>query len=68
MINYAGQRNGRYDTPPALHGLRIGVSGAAPSEVRTLVSGKVLKGVAKDGRTWFDLPPVGAFEAIVLPA
>lgn len=68
VINYAGQRNGRYDTPPELHGFRLGVSGNAPSEIRTLVSGKVIRGVAREGRTWFELPPIGAFEAVVLPA
>ncbi|MBL8555601.1 MAG: hypothetical protein JNL41_15115 [Phenylobacterium sp.] len=67
VINYAGQRNGRYDMPPKLHGLRLGVQGAGAG-ARALVGGQALKGVAKDGRTWFDLPPVGAFEAVLIPA
>ncbi|MET0271869.1 MAG: alpha-amylase family protein [Phenylobacterium sp.] len=66
VINYAGQRNGRYDTPPELHGLKVGVAGAAPSQARLLVSGKTVTGVVKDGRTWFELPPLGAFEAVLL--
>lgn len=66
LINYGGQRNGRYDSPPELHGLKLGVGGAAPSPARLLVAGRSIKGVATDGRTWFDLPPLGAFEAIVL--
>lgn len=66
VINYAGQRNGRYDSPPELHGLRVGVAGPAPAQARLLVSGKAVSGVVRDGRTWFDLPPVGAFEAILL--
>ena len=69
VINYAGQRNGRYDTPPDLHGLSIGVRGGKAQEARALVSGQSLRGVqrAGDDRLWFDLPPVGAFEAVVLP-
>ncbi|WP_185665749.1 alpha-amylase family protein [Novosphingobium flavum] len=69
VINYAGQRNGRYDAPPALHGLSIGVAGPAPGQARALVSGVVVQGVTRPGdpgRTWYDLPPVGAFEALLL--
>lgn len=66
VINYAGQRGGRYDTPPALHGLRLGVNGAHAS-ARALVSGITVQGrPGEGGRTWFDLPPVGAFEALVI--
>ena len=71
VINYAGQRNGRYDTPPELHGLSIGVRGAAGGEARALVGGQAIRGVVRPGdpqRTWYDLPPVGAFEAVLLPA
>lgn len=69
VINYAGQRNGRYDTPPDLHGLSVGVKGPATT-ARALVGGQTLKGVkrAGDGRVWFDLPPLGAFEALLLEA
>ena len=67
VINYAGQRNGRYEAPPDLHGLSIGVRGG-PQSARTLVGGQALSAVqrAGDDRTWFELPPVGAFEAILL--
>jgi hypothetical protein len=66
VINYTGQRNGRYDTPPELHGLRLGVKGNG-GQAKCLVSGQPLAGRAGEGgRTWFDLPPVGAFEAIVV--
>lgn len=66
VINYAGQRNGRYDPAPHLHGLSIGMRGEAPAEARALVSGQSVRGVARDGLTWYDLPPVGAFEALLL--
>lgn len=71
VINYAGQRNGRYETPPDLHDLSIGVSVANGGEASLLVSGQTVRGVRRPGdndRMWFDLPPVGAFEAILLPA
>ena len=66
IVNYAGQRNGRYDTAPRLHGMKLGVRGA--SAARALVSGQTIQGqtMAGDERTWFELPPVGAFEAILI--
>lgn len=71
VINYAGQRGGRYDAPPALHGLRLGVAGPAPASVQALVNGVAIEAVKREGdgmRTWYDLPPVGAFEAVLLKA
>ena len=71
VINYAGQRNGRYDTPPRLHGLALGVKAPAGSTARMLVGGQAIKGVARPGdpgRVWFALPPVGAFEAVLIEA
>ncbi len=71
VINYAGQRNGRYDEPPELHGLSIGVRNPMVATAQALVTGQSLTGRQRPGdtdRLWFDLPPVGAFEAIVLPA
>ena len=66
VVNYAGQRNTRYAPPPALHGLRIGVRGPATGSARALVGGRAIVGTAGgDGRTWYDLPPVGAFEAVL---
>ena len=68
MVNYAGQRNTHYAPPPALHGLRLGVRGAV-SGARALVGGQALAGLAAPdatGLTWLDLPPVGAFEAVLL--
>jgi hypothetical protein len=69
VINYTGQRNGRYDAPPELHGLSIGVLNPAAGEVHALVAGRPLRGSRRDGdaeRLWFDLPPVGAFEAVLI--
>lgn len=66
VVNYAGQRNGRYDDAPRLHGLKLGVRGA--SAAQALVTGQSIKGetLAGDDRTWFELPPVGSFEAILI--
>ncbi len=68
VVNYAGQRGGRYDEPPAIHGLRLGVRGAAPVTATALIAGKTLvaRKREQDGLTWFDLPPCGTFEAILL--
>ncbi|MGK6318367.1 alpha-amylase family protein [Sphingomonas sp. DT-204] len=66
IVNYAGQRNGRYDAPPQLHGLSVGVRGTPPAEARALVSGQSVRGVAQDGMIWYELPPVGPFEALLL--
>jgi len=65
VVNYTGQRNGSYDTAPRLHGLRLGVRGPA-GEARALVGGQALPGRREGDRTWFDLPPVGAFEAVLV--
>ncbi len=68
VVNYAGQRNTLYAPAPALHGLRLGVRGEL-SGARALVSGRALVASAASdaGRiTWIDLPPVGAFEAVLL--
>jgi hypothetical protein len=54
-----------------LHGLSLGVKAPAASTARALVGGQAIKGVARPGdpgRVWFALPPVGAFEAILLQA
>jgi hypothetical protein len=71
VVNYAGQRNTLYAPAPMLHGLSIGVRGALPASARALVGGQAIAGVARtgdDARTWFDLPPVGAFEAVLFRA
>jgi hypothetical protein len=66
VINYAGQRNGRYDTPPNLAGLSVGVKTGFRS-ARSLVTGKALTPRAgAGGYRWLDLEPVGAFDAILL--
>lgn len=70
VINYGGQRNGRYDPPPELHGLSLGIKGQF-SRARSLVSGNAL---APSSRTpggdyrWLDIAPLGAFDAILLEA
>ncbi len=67
VLNYAGANHGRYDPPPAIHGLRLGIRGAPPKGVRALVTGRELpRGKVADGMTWYDLPPVGTFEAVLL--
>ncbi|MCR5877212.1 hypothetical protein [Phenylobacterium sp. J367] len=55
VINYAGQRNGRYDTPPDLHGLKIGVKGGFGS-ARSLVSGQALQAAPGGWRAHLDRP------------
>jgi hypothetical protein len=67
VVNYAGQRNGLYAEPPSLHGLSIGVRGPAPAQARAIVSGQPVQARRGDqGMTWYDLPPVAAFEALLL--
>lgn len=69
VVNYAGQRNTSYTSPPAIHGLSLGVRGASVADARALVGGQTIKGVQRVGdpdRIWFDLPPVAAFEAVLL--
>jgi hypothetical protein len=65
VINYGGQRNGRYDAPPELHGLSIGIKGAY-ANARSLVTGKTLVARSAGEYRWLDLGPVGAFDAILL--
>ncbi len=70
VVNYAGQRNTHYAPPPALHGLRIGVTGAV-SDATALVGNREITATSPPdaaGRTWFDLPPVDAFEAVLFRA
>jgi hypothetical protein len=68
VINYAGQRNTAYTTPPALHGLRLGVRGSFSSAASALRTDRTIRGVRKSGDDyqWFDLPPVAAFEVLRL--
>ncbi|TCL68174.1 alpha-amylase family protein [Rhizobium sp. BK251] len=67
VVNFGGQRNNLYEDAAAVHGLRLGIRGAAKEAV-ALVSGKTVAaskaGAPDDGYTWFELPPVEAFEAI----
>lgn len=65
IVNYAGQREGRYNKAPELHGLRLGVLGPS-GPARLLVAGTELTGRREGDRTWYDLPPVAAFEAVLL--
>jgi hypothetical protein len=49
-----------------VHGLRLGIRNAGDN-AQALVSGRSLvaaSGPDGDGYTWFDLPPVDAFEAL----
>lgn len=69
VINYAGQRNSRYNEPPKLHDLVLQVAGRIRGDVRALVAGRTLTTTtAGGGRTSIALPPVGAFEAIFIPS
>lgn len=67
LINYSGQRNGLYAAPGVIQGLKLGVRDDA-GRVEAMVSSKVLNaGMADaDGYRWYELPPLGAFEAIHL--
>ena len=67
LINYAGQRNNLYEDPPRLHGLRIGLTGAAGDSLRCLRDGGTvaLSPPDGDGRRWAELPPLGDFEVLV---
>ncbi len=66
LVNFSGQNNGAYMEPSAIHGLRLGLAGKAPTSVRSLVSEKSLEvGPADgDGYRWIDVPPLGYFDAI----
>jgi hypothetical protein len=66
VINYSGQRNTLYETPPSLVGLKLGLRGAVDGPVRALVADQILTASAPDseGYAWIDLPAVGAFEAV----
>jgi len=55
----------RYDAPPELHGLSVGVKGTYAS-ARSLVTGKTLTARSSGEYHWLDLDPVGAFDAILL--
>lgn len=69
VVNYAGQRNTSYMPPPAIHGLSLGIDAVAAADARALVAGQVIRGIRRAGepnRLWFDLPPVGAFEAVLV--
>jgi len=67
VINYAGQRNGLYADPPFIHGLRLGVLGGGTAQA--LVAGQEVSGASAPdaaGYRWYDLPPVGFFEAVAV--
>jgi hypothetical protein len=65
VINYAGQRNGLYEKPPEIHGLRLGVRGGGAA-TSLIMPGALRQIGATDakGYRWYALPPVGYFEAI----
>lgn len=69
LVNYAGQRQSAYEEPPANCGLRLGVQGVGRS-ARALVADLPIEGSATDGEgyTWFEVPDLKYFEALVLPA
>jgi hypothetical protein len=66
VVNFGGQRNNLYEDAPAVHGLRLGIRNAA-DKAQALVAGQPLTAAAGpdgEGYTWFDLPPVEAFEVL----
>ncbi|PRX04713.1 UNVERIFIED_ORG: beta-galactosidase-like protein [Martelella mediterranea] len=67
LVNYSGQRNNLYEKPAELHGLLLGVRGAA-GDAKALREGSVLQPLSpqadEDGYLWYRLGPVGAFEAV----
>lgn len=65
VVNYSGQRNGLYTEPAKIQGLRVAVREDTATAL-ALVAGTTLKAgpVDGDGYRWFDLPPVGYFEAL----
>lgn len=68
IVNFGGQRNNLYEDAPPVHGLRLGVRGVKPS-ARFLVAGQTAnaaEGKDPDGYVWFELPPVEAFEAVLI--
>lgn len=61
----AGQRNRLFEEPPALHDLKLGIRSAVSAHALLASRPLVQSGpVDKDGYLWFDLPPLGYFEAI----
>lgn len=70
IVNYSGQHGGRYDDPSAISGLRLGVlrsHRASPSVQCLKARQDAAKTTSQDERyDWFTLPPVGAFEALVV--
>jgi hypothetical protein len=70
VINYGGQHNNLYEDPAEVHGLRLGVRGVSGS-ADALVSGRQLApapGPDEQGYVWYELPPVGVFEALMIGA
>jgi hypothetical protein len=70
LVNFSGQRNNLYETPIAIHGLRLGVRRQQPAVARALVAGADLafeQSVPDEaGYLWISLPPLRAFEAILI--
>ena len=66
LVNYAGQRNSAYEEPPAIAGLRLGISGVTGG--KALVAGQQIATSAPDeeGYAWIDVPPVKHFEVLAL--
>ena len=69
IVNYAGQRDARYLDAPSITGIRLGIvrsPGAASPRVTCLVAkSEAVRCTGSDNRyDWFELPTIGAFEAI----
>lgn len=65
VINYAGQRDGLYQLPPTISGMKLGVRKKNASALE-LIGDTTLSGTTRDGYTWFELPPIETFTAISL--
>jgi hypothetical protein len=66
IVNFGGQRNNLYEDAPAVHGLRLGISGVGKTGRALVAGGEVVASGAPDerGYRWFDLPALEAFEAL----
>jgi hypothetical protein len=68
LVNYSGQSDNRSAEPVTNQGLTLTLSGLYPKSARTLVAGVeiAVDNRNADGHCVLSLPPLGAFEAIVI--
>lgn len=68
LVNYSGQSNNSYAEPIPAHGLELTLRGFRPTKARALVANIEIAVGALDAKGTFalKLPPIGAFEAILI--